>query len=86
MGGQAALTHIIENYPGFPEGLEGAKLGELFREQAERFGAEVVYDNSDRSRTCLSSHTKYVPMAPSIRPDTVVIATGANPRHLEIPR
>jgi thioredoxin reductase (NADPH) len=39
LGGQAALTHVIENYPGFPEGVGGAQLGELFQKQAEHFGA-----------------------------------------------
>src|SRR5512138_3295558 len=44
LGGQAALTFTIENYPGFPEGVGGAKLGELFQQQAERFGARVEYE------------------------------------------
>ncbi|MBL8103866.1 MAG: FAD-dependent oxidoreductase, partial [Anaerolineales bacterium] len=44
LGGQAALTHTIENYPGFPEGVGGAQLGELFQKQAENFGAKVEFD------------------------------------------
>ena len=36
LGGQAALTHVIENYPGFPDGVGGAELGTLFQQQAER--------------------------------------------------
>ena len=44
LGGQAALTHTIENYPGFPEGVGGAQLGELFQKQAEFFGAKVEFD------------------------------------------
>lgn len=44
LGGQAALTHTIENYPGFPEGVGGAQLGELFQKQAEHFGAKVEFD------------------------------------------
>lgn len=44
LGGQAALTHLIENYPGFPEGVGGAQLGELFQKQAEHFGAKVEFD------------------------------------------
>ena len=48
LGGQAALTHTIENYPGFPEGVGGAQLGELFQKQAERFGAVVEYERPPR--------------------------------------
>jgi len=44
LGGQASLTHQIENYPGFPEGIGGADLGDLFKQQAERFGARLAFD------------------------------------------
>ena len=44
LGGQAALTYTIENYPGFPEGVGGAQLGELFQKQAEHFGAVTEFD------------------------------------------
>src|SRR5512142_2374469 len=46
LGGQAALTFTIENYPGFPEGVGGAELGELFQKQAEHFGARVEFDTA----------------------------------------
>jgi len=44
IGGQAALTDRIENYPGFPEGVGGNELAELFQKTAERFGARLEYD------------------------------------------
>ena len=44
LGGQAALTYTIENYPGFPEGVGGPELGELFQKQAEHFGAITEFD------------------------------------------
>src|ERR1700690_1455033 len=47
LGGQAALTYTIENYPGFPDGLGGAQLGELFQKQAEHFGAKVEFDTAN---------------------------------------
>ena len=46
LGGQAALTHMIENYPGFPEGVGGSELGELFQKQAERFGSRTEFDTA----------------------------------------
>ncbi len=84
LGGQAAITHIIENYPGFPDGLPGPELGELFKAQAERFGAEIVYDTatevdfSERPYKVTTYGAQYLA-------ETVIIATGATPRHLEIP-
>jgi thioredoxin reductase len=47
LGGQAALTYTIENYPGFPEGVGGAQLGELFQKQAEHFGAVTEFDHGE---------------------------------------
>jgi thioredoxin reductase (NADPH) len=84
LGGQAALTHTIENYPGFPEGVGGSELGELFQKQAERFGAKVEFDSaqsvdlSQRPYKVTTDNGEYLA-------DTLVIATGARPNHLEIP-
>jgi len=84
VGGQASVTHIIENYPGFPDGLPGPELGELFKKQAERFGAEIVFDTAtevDFSEAPYQVKTYGGEYAAK----TVIIATGATPRHLEIP-
>ncbi len=84
LGGQAALTFSIENYPGFPEGVGGAELGDLFQKQAERFGAQVEFASAyavDLSRRPFKVSTDNG----DILADTLVIATGASPIHLDIP-
>ncbi|MBI5824147.1 MAG: thioredoxin-disulfide reductase [Chloroflexi bacterium] len=84
LGGQAALTHLIENYPGFPEGVGGAQLGELFQKQAEHFGAKVEFDLanevdlSQRPYTVKTDSGEY-------KAETLILTTGANPLHLEVP-
>src|SRR5688572_8948295 len=84
LGGQAALTHTIENYPGFPDGVGGAELGELFQKQAERFGAKVEFETANE--VDLSSRPfKVSGDSGEYLADTLVIATGARPNHLEIP-
>ena len=84
LGGQAALTYTIENYPGFPEGVGGAQLGELFQKQAEHFGATVEFnsasevDLSQRPFVVKSDNGQYAA-------DTLIITTGADPNHLKGP-
>lgn len=84
LGGQAALTHTIENYPGFPDGVGGAELGELFQKQAERFGAVTEFDTAnavDLSKRPFRVTTD----AGEYLADVLIIATGASPNHLNIP-
>ncbi len=84
LGGQAALTHTIENYPGFPEGVGGAQLGELFQKQAERFGAVVEYDTA--TAVDLSSRPYRVSTyGQEYLTETLILATGASPNHLNVP-
>lgn len=84
LGGQAALTYTIENYPGFPEGVGGAQLGELFQKQAEHFGARVEFDMAHEVDF---SRRPYKVTADSgeYTADTVIVATGASPNHLQVP-
>ena len=84
LGGQAALTHTIENYPGFPEGVGGAELGELFQKQAERFGAKVEFDTA-QSADLSQRPYKITTENGAYLAETLVIATGARPNHLEVP-
>jgi thioredoxin reductase (NADPH) len=84
LGGQAALTHTIENYPGFPTGVGGPELGELFQKQAEHFGAKVEFDMAHE--VDLSQRPfKVTTDSGEYKADTLILSTGANPTHLEIP-
>lgn len=83
-GGQVSLTHIVENYPGFPEAVGGPELTELFKKQAERFGAKVVFDTA--TKVDLSQRPfRVTAYEKEYLADSLIIATGATPRHLEIP-
>jgi len=85
LGGQAALTYTIENYPGFPDGVGGAQLGELFQKQAEHFGAVTEFasansvDLSQRPFKVESDSGEYLA-------DSLIVGTGASPNQLGIPR
>jgi len=85
LGGQAALTYTIENYPGFPTGVGGPELGELFQKQAEHFGAVTEFDLanavdfSKRPFKVMTDNGEYLA-------DSVIISTGASPNHLNIPK
>jgi len=80
-GGQLMLTTDVENYPGFPEGIMGPELMENFRNQAERFGAEVVYE--DVVEVDFSSHPYRVKSASQeVETKTVIISTGASAKLL----
>ncbi len=84
LGGQAALTHTIENYPGFPTGVGGPELGELFQKQAEIFGAKVEFDMAHE--VDLSQRPfKVTTDSGEYKADTLILTTGANPTHLNIP-
>lgn len=84
LGGQAALTHTIENYPGFPEGVGGSQLGELFQKQAERFGARVEFDTAT-AVDLTSRPFKVTTFNGEYLAETLIISTGASPNHLNVP-
>jgi len=84
LGGQAALTFTIENYPGFPNGVGGSELGELFQKQAEHFGARVEFDTAhevDLSRRPFKVTTD----SGEYQADTLIVTTGASSLHLNVP-
>lgn len=84
LGGQAALTFTIENYPGFPTGVGGPELGELFQKQAENFGAKVEFDTAHEVDFSKRPY-KVITDSGEYKADTVIISTGASPNHLNVP-
>jgi thioredoxin reductase (NADPH) len=83
-GGQLQNTTEVENYPGFPDGLQGPEMMDLFRKQAERFGAEVL--SEDVTKVDFSERPfKMWSGDDLIQARAVIISTGAAYRHLDIP-
>jgi thioredoxin reductase (NADPH) len=84
IGGLAASTHRIDNYPGFPEGIAGAELTQRMEEQARGFGVAIM--SGGPSELELSSDPKLFTMRnQKIAAHTVIIASGTLPRQLNIP-
>ena len=82
-GGQMGLTDIIDNYPGFEEGVEGLTLGMKMQAGAARFGAKTKYAEV-KSVSLVGDIKRIVISKGELLARTVVIATGANPRTLGI--
>ncbi len=83
-GGQMALTGQIDNYPGFPQGVDGFTLSQQMLQQAEQFGAETVY--AQVTAVSLQKDIKEITTDSGVfYGKTVVIATGASPRLLGLP-
>lgn len=83
-GGQMALTHQIDNYPGFVEGIDGFSLAENMQQQAERFGAET--ELAEVFSLNLQADPKVIETSEGVfYGKTVVYAAGAGPRELGIP-
>jgi len=83
-GGQIAQTEEVENYPGFPEGISGPELAGRMVQQAEKFGARIVMDEvqgleKTEEGFLVRGFERNYPAR------VVIIATGANPRKLQVP-
>ena len=82
-GGQAATTDMIENYPGFPEGISGPELMMKFFEQTQTFGVEMIYEQV-QSMDVTGEVKKVITDKQTIEAKAVVIASGAKPRTLGV--
>jgi thioredoxin reductase (NADPH) len=84
-GGQAALTERIDNYPGFPQGINGYELTQNFYRQAERMGAEFLTATAARGLETDGELKLVLTDAQPVKAKTVLLATGARQRKLNIP-
>lgn len=84
VGGQLMSTTEVENFPGFPEGISGPKLMELFREQAKRFN--TIYIEEDVKEVDLQTYPFVVrATTTTLQTESLIIATGAMAKRLDIP-
>ncbi len=84
-GGQLTITTDVENYPGYPEGVQGPEMMEDFRKQAERFGTVVKYEVIDKVDFTGPVHKLWTTGGEEIQAHAVIISTGASARWLGIP-
>jgi thioredoxin reductase (NADPH) len=81
-GGQLLVTTDVENFPGFPEGIQGPELVDRMRRQAERFGAQFVDDNVTKVDLARRPFRLATGTHGTVEAEAVIVATGANARWL----
>src|SRR3989338_1559397 len=80
-GGQIALTDIVENYPGFPEGVTGTDISMKMEEQAKKYGTEIQYEEILSISKTQGEFTLKAPKS-EFRAKTIILASGASFRTL----
>ena len=84
-GGQLSITTDVENFPGFPEGVNGPELVQKMKQQAERFGATYKHGRVVHADLCKRPITLEMDHGETIQTRTLIIATGASARWLNLP-
>jgi thioredoxin reductase (NADPH) len=84
-GGQLTTTSDVENYPGFPNGVDGTMLMADMRAQAERFGTRYIFGEVVEMQACDSMYSLQLTDGETIETKTVIIATGATAKYLGLP-
>ncbi len=84
-GGQVSLTDLVENYPGFPEGIDGPDLVKRMEEQAKKFGVEILTDEIVDIKIDDKEVKEVIGRGGTYKAKTVIIAGGAEPRKLGVP-
>jgi len=85
-GGQIALTDLVENYPGFPEGITGGEISKRMEEQAKRYGTEIVYEEIQGIMPSDGGFAVKTTGAQDFLSRSVIVASGASYRNLEVPK
>jgi thioredoxin reductase (NADPH) len=85
VGGQIATTHDVDNFPGFPDGIEGPELTARIQAQAERFGAKFDYDLVTEVNFTSGSPFRIKTQNGEYLADSVIVTIGASPRKLNVP-
>jgi thioredoxin reductase (NADPH) len=84
LGGQCILTHQLENYPGFPEGISGQALIDLMKDQAERFNTRILYEEATDVDLSGPFPEVQIP-GRTYQAQTLIVATGVSSRKLGVP-
>ncbi len=84
-GGQLTLTTDVENFPGFPDGIMGPELIQNMRTQAQRFGTRFVTEDIVKADVTAEPITLETASGKSVRARSLIVATGAKPRRLDVP-
>ena len=81
-GGQLTTTTEVENFPGFPEGIDANELMDNMRAQAERFGCKFILSTVERTDFSAAPYRLWLDDGSEIEADSVIIATGASAKYL----
>ena len=84
-GGQLTITTEVENYPGYPKGIQGPEMMEDFKAQAERFGTDIRFGYASKVDFTGPVHKVWVDETTEIHANTVIIATGGSAKWLGLP-
>jgi thioredoxin reductase (NADPH) len=84
-GGQLTITTDVENYPGFPDGIQGPEMMDLFRKQATRFGTTFLTGDVTRVDFSKRPFTLFVGEEERVTGDAVIVASGASAKLLGLP-
>ena len=82
MGGQLTTTTEVENYPGYPDGITGPEMMELFKKQAVRFGTDIRFGIATDADFSSAPHRVTIDSRKVLEAETVIIATGATAKYL----